>query len=155
MTDPTIPAPPRPAEPGPRFLDWVLVALLTALMAVIAVFGVFYLPIYIGAVPVPVSVLPVALALALIPRVAYRLTSRMWAAMAPVLAWLVVSVGLYVVTNSLYLSVPVTWRGWQFVLLMGVGALSAAASVGLLWGDHMRAQYEARVPAAPRRAEVR
>ncbi len=135
-------------ESGPGFLDWVLVALLTALMIVIAVFGVFYLPIYIGAVPVPVSVLPVALALALIPRVAYRLTGRMWAAMAPVLAWLVVSIGLYATTNSLYLSVPVTWRGWQFVLLMGVGALSAAASVGLLWGDHMRAQYDTRPAAA-------
>ena len=139
----------------PGFLDWILVALLTVLMAVIAVFGVFYLPIYIGAVPVPVSVLPLALALVLIPRVAYRLTHRMWAAMAPVLAWLVVSIGLYVTTNSLYLSVPVTWRGWQFLLLMGVGALSAAASVGLLWGDHMRAEYDARRTATPRRAEAR
>ena len=103
----------------------------------------------------PVSVLPVALALAVIPRMAYRLTRRMLAALAPVIVWLVVSIALYAVTNSLYLSVPVAWRGWQFTLLLGLGALTAAASVGLLWGDHMRAEFDARKITAAERAAAR
>ncbi len=140
-------------RPGP--LDWILVCLLSLLMGVIGVFGVFYLPVYIGSVPVPVSVLPVALGLAVIPRLAYGLTHRMLAALLPVLAWLVVSIVLYGVTNALYLSVPVAWRGWQFVLLLGLGALTTAASVGLLWGDHMRAEFDARAVTAPGRAGVR
>ena len=143
-----VPAPPAAS-------DWVLVGLLSLLMGVIAVFGVFYLPMYAGSVGLPVSVLPVALALAVIPRMAYRLTHRMLAALAPVIVWLVVSIALYAVTNSLYLSVPVAWRGWQFTLLLGLGALTAAASVGLLWGDHMRAEFDARKITAAERAVAR
>ena len=142
-------------EVRPGAIDWILVGLLSLLMGVIGVFGVFYLPLYVGSVPVPVSVLPVALGLAVIPRMAYRLTGRMPAALAPVLVWLVVSIVLYGVTNSLYLSVPVAWRGWQFVLLLGLGALTTAASVGLLWGDHMRAEFDARKLAPPGRDGAR
>src|ERR1700712_2949690 len=142
-------AAPSAARPG--VLDWIVVALLSLLMGVIGVFGVFFLPWYVGSVPVPVSVLPVAAALAVLPRVAYRLTHRLLAALAPALVWLVVSIGLYATTNSLYLSVPIAWRGWQFVLLLGLGALTTAASVGLLWGDHMREEFEARQAASTRR----
>ncbi len=152
MSAPATAAP--PAAP-PAVIDWLLVGLLSLLMGVIGVFGVFYLPMYVGAVALPVSVLPVALAVAVIPRVAYRLTHRMPAALAPVLVWLVVSVALYGVTNSLYLSVPVAWRGWQFVVLLGLGALTAAASIGLLWGAHLRTEFDARRIAAPGRPAAR
>ncbi len=130
-------------------LDWVVVALLAVLSGVVAVYGVFYLPAYSGATPVPVVVVVVGVALAVIPRVAYRLTRRLIAAFAPVLVWFAVTIGLFLLHNGLYLAVPVVWQGWQFALLLGVGALSAAPSLGLLWGDHVRAQIDARSGPSP------
>jgi hypothetical protein len=130
-------------------LDWVVVALLALLCGVVAVFGVFYLPAYSGATPVPVVVVVVGVALAVIPRVAYRLTRRLVAAFAPALVWFAVTVGLILLHNGLYLAVPVVWQGWQLALLLGVGALSGAASLGLLWGDHVRAQIDSRSGRSP------
>lgn len=130
-------------------IDWAVVAGLAVLAGVVAVYGVFYLPAYSGSTPVPVVVVLVGVALVVIPRVAYRLTRRLLAAVAPVVAWFVVTVGLFLTHNGLYLAVPVTWQGWQFALLLGVGALSAAASLGLLWGDHVRAQIDARSGRSP------
>ncbi len=130
-------------------LDWVVVALLALLAGVVAVFGVFYLPAYSGSTPLPLVVVVVAVALVAIPRAAYRLTRKMFAAFLPVMVWFAVTVGLFLTHNGLYLAVPVAWQGWQFALLLGVGALSAAASVGLLWGDHLRARIDAREDPAP------
>lgn len=121
----------------------MLVVLLAGLSGVVALFGVFFLPAYAGSTPVPVVVVVVGVALAVIPRAAYRLTSRLLAAVLPVAVWFAVTVGLLLTHNGLFLSAPIVWQGWQFVLLLGVGALSAAASVGLLWGDHLRAQIDA------------
>lgn len=135
----------HPTEsPGPAAADWVLVALLSALTGIVGVFGLFFLPIFRGSVPLPVAAVVVALAVALAPQVSYRLTHRMPAAMAPVLVWLAVTIGLYVTTNSLYLQVPVLWLGWQFYLLLGLGVLAAAVSIGLLWGQHLRVQLVGR-----------
>ena len=125
---------------GPGVLDWVLVVLLCLLAGVIAVFGVFFLPLYVGAVPVPVVVVPVAGGLLVLPRLTFRLTGAVAAAMAPAAVWFAVTVVLYLITNGLYLGVPVAWRGWQFALLVGVGAIAAATSIGLLWGDELAAR---------------
>lgn len=133
--------------------DWVLVIGLAALSGVIGVFGVFFLPTYVGSLPLPVVVLVVGVGMAVIPRVSYRLTRSLLAAFLPVLVWFVVTAWLFLTHNGLYLAVPVVWQGWQFALLLGVGALSAAASVGLLWGDHLRAQFEGREPGTSSRAQ--
>jgi hypothetical protein len=137
-----------PGHPAP-VLDWVLVVLLALLSGVIAVFGVFFLPVYAGSTPLPLVIVAVGIGLAVIPRVGYRLTGQLFAAFLPVMVWFAVTVGLFLATNGLYLGVPVAWQGWQFALLVGVGALSAAASVGLLWGDHLRAQIHARALPSP------
>ncbi len=121
----------------PAVVDWLLVALLSVLAGVIGVFGVFFLPMYIGSFPAPVSALLVGATLAVIPRMGYRLTGRMVAALAPAVVWFLVTVGLYLTDNALYTGVPVAWRGWQFALLVGIGGVAAASSVGLVWGDHL------------------
>lgn len=93
----------------------------------------------------------VALALAVIPRTGYRLTRRMVAAILPVLLWFLVTLGLSLTDNSLYPGAALAWRGWQFGLLLGVGGLAAATSVGLLWGDHLRVGMGARSGSDPAR----
>ncbi|MET3806762.1 hypothetical protein ABIB25_003782 [Nakamurella sp. UYEF19] len=131
-------------DPGPGIFDWVLVGALTLLAGVIGVFGIFFLPLYNGSFPLPVVVLAVGLALAVIPRVGYRLTGRMVASILPVVLWFLVTFGLSLTNNSLYRGAALAWRGWQFGLLLGVGGLAAAASIGLLWGDHVRVEMAAR-----------
>jgi hypothetical protein len=126
-------------------LDWILVGALAVLSGVVAVFGVFFLPSYSGSVPLPLVIIPVGLTVAILPRLAYRLTGRMLAAALPVLAWFVVTIWLFLSHNALYINAPVAWQsGWQFNTMLGVGVLAAAASVGLLWGDHMRAAIDQR-----------
>lgn len=126
----------RPGRPT----DWCLVVLLTVLSGVVAVFGIFFLPTYFGAVPIPLVVAFVGGALVVLPRLCYRLTLRMSAAVAPAAGWLVVTVALYLTPNRLYARVPLAWQGWQILLLLGVGTLVAAASIGLVWADSVRAE---------------
>ncbi|SDO28209.1 hypothetical protein SAMN04515671_0425 [Nakamurella panacisegetis] len=126
-------------------LDWILVGVLAALSGVVALYGVFFLPAYSGSVPLPLVIVPVALVVTLLPRLTYRLTGRMFAAALPVLVWFVVTVWLYLSSNRLYAGAPIAWRtGWQFMTLLGVCVLGAAASVGTLWGDHLHAQIQTR-----------
>jgi hypothetical protein len=138
-----------PADPVRRPTsgsDWILVVLLCLLAAVVAVFGVFFLPTFVGAVPVPAVILVTTATLLVLPRVAYLLTRRMAAAMAPAVVWFVVTIGLYLATNALYLGVPVAYRsGWQFYLLVGLGAIAAAISIGLVWSEQLEQEMNARV----------
>jgi len=140
-----------PVRPSPAAFDWFLVVLLCVLAAVVAVFGVFFLPAYVGSVPVPAVVVGTSAALVVLPRVSYRLTGRMIAGMAPAAVWFLVSIGLYLTTNALYRGVPVAWRGWQFYLLIGVGAIAAATSLGLLWSEQLEQELDARIGPAARR----
>ncbi|MEP6981484.1 MAG: hypothetical protein ABJA16_12040, partial [Nakamurella sp.] len=55
------PIPAVPAPSGPDRLDWIVVAWLTVLVLLTTVFAVFFLPLYVGVVPFPVSVVPAAL----------------------------------------------------------------------------------------------
>lgn len=137
--------------PRPAGLDWFLVALLCVLAAVVGVFGVFFLPAYVGSVPMPVVVVGTSAALVVLPRLGYGLTGRMIAGMAPAATWFVVSIGLYLTPNALYRGVPVAWRGWQFYLLIGVGAVAAATSLGLLWSGQLERELDARMGPAARR----
>lgn len=137
-----------PVRVGPG--DWLLVAGLCLLAAWTAVVAVFFLPLHIGSVPVPVSVLLPVAVLAWAPRAAHRLTGRLAAAAAVVAAWFAVSVLLVLIRNDLYLRYPVTviQGQWRVMLLLGLGALTAAATLGLLWGDHLRRTLPARAAAA-------
>ena len=135
MSTPAVPREFR--RPAPA--DWVLVVLLSGLSGVLALYGVFFLPLYVGSFPLPAVVVAIAAALVVLPRATYRLAARMSAAVAPVIVWFIVSIWLYLTPNTLFQSVPLAWRGWQFPFLVGVGALAAATSIGLLWGDQLRA----------------
>ena len=126
-------------------LDWIIVGVISALAGVVGLYGVFFLPVFVGSLPLPLVIIPVGLVVMVLPRLTYRLTGRMVAAALPVVVWFLVTVWLYVDTNSLFTNAPIAWRGgWQFMTLLGVGVLGAAASVGTLWGDHLRAQILAR-----------
>jgi hypothetical protein len=122
-----------------ELIDWVLVALITLLTAWIAVMGIAFLPLYAGPVPLPISALLGVGAMILGPRACYGLTGSMAAALAPVVSWFGVSVWLVLSRNAL-INLPVTvYLGqWRVMVLLGLGALAAAATVGLIWGDRLR-----------------
>lgn len=125
-----------PVRTGPAALDWIVVAWLTVLVLVTTVFAVFFLPQYVGVVPVPISVVPAALVVFAAIRLSYRLTGSMLAAFAPAVAWLVAAVYLSFSRTFGYALVIGDWRA---TLLLGVGALAAAVGVGLCWGSHQLA----------------
>ena len=141
--------PDQPVD-GPReprrgeLVDWILVALITLLTAWTAVLGIAFLPFYLGPVPLPVSALLGVGAMILGPRACYRLTGSMPAAVAPVVSWFGVSVALVLSRNAL-INLPVTvYQGqWRVMLLLGLGSLAAAATVGLIWGDRLRERIAA------------
>ena len=139
----------RPAPSGERpppgarrgtAVDWLLVLAVTALCGWIALTAIFYLPLHVGAVPLPVSALLGVGAMIVGPRTAYRLTGSMLAAFLPAVAWLVVSVWLTLNRNDVMLTAPVTVTSgqWRLMLLLGLGALAAAATLALLSGDRLR-----------------
>ncbi len=126
---------------GPDRLDWVIVGWLTLLSLLSTVFAVFFLPQYVGVVPVPVSALAGAAVVFLCTRLSYRLTGSMLAAMAPAVGWLVAAVYL---SFSRTLGYALVIGDWRATLLLGVGALAAALGVGLSWGSHQLALVEPR-----------
>ncbi len=162
VTDGAGGAPPAGPAPGAP-LDWLVVALITVLTAWAAVIGMAYLPLYIGSIPFPISALVGVAAMILAPRACYRLTGSMIAALLPVVAWFGVSVYLVLARNSLMGGLPVTVVNgqWRVMVLLGLGSLAAAATVGLIWGDRLRdrlaaerAAAQARDDAAERAAEA-
>ena len=129
-------------EPGRgELVDWILVALVTLLTAWTAVLGIAFLPLYLGPVPLPVSALLGVGAMILAPRACYGLTGSMVAAAAPVVSWFGVTVWLVLSRNAL-INLPITvYEGqWRVMLLLGLGSLAAAATVGLIWGDQLRSR---------------
>lgn len=133
--------PPHNPPPSPgRWYDWLLVLWITGICGYVALLAVAFLPLHVGNVPMPVSVLLGVAAMWWGPRVCYGLTRSMVAALLPVALWFVVSVWLTLARNPLMPALPITvyQAQWRVMLLLGLGALTAAASVTLLWGDTVR-----------------
>jgi hypothetical protein len=132
--------PTPPAEHTPGAIDWVLVAGITVLSGWVAVIGLAFLPLYVGGVPLPVSSLLGVAAMILAPRACYRLTGSLVAALLPVLAWFGMSVWVVLSYNRLLPTVPLTVIAgqWRVMVMLGLGALAAAATVGLIWGDRLK-----------------
>jgi len=142
-----LPASPA-AQPEARrgsVVDWFLVALICLLAAWVAVVGIAFLPFYLGSVPLPISALLGVAAMILAPRACYGLTGSAVAAALPVAAWFGVSVCLVLAHNSLMPELPVTvyQQQWRVTVLLGLGALAAAATLGLIWGDRLKARITA------------
>ncbi len=138
-TSEAAPARDRPAGGGTALLNWVVVSWLTLLVALTTMFAVFFLPLYVGSVPLPISVAPAALVVFTAIRLSYRLTGSMRAAFAPAVAWLV---------TAMYLSFSRTFNyalvigDWRATLLLGIGAVAAASGVALCWGMHQLSAIE-------------
>lgn len=126
------PAPRTAPEP----LDWVIVGWLTVLTVVSTVVAVFFLPSYVGTVPLPVSALVGAAVVYVAIRLSYRLTGSMLAAFAPAVGWLAAAVYL---SFSRTLGYALVIGDWRATAMLGVGALAAAMGVGLSWGTHQLA----------------
>ena len=126
-------------------VDWLLVALICLLAAWVAVVGIAFLPFYLGSVPLPISALLGVAAMILAPRACYGLTGSAVAAALPVAAWFGVSVWLVLARNSLMPELPVSvyQQQWRVTVLLGLGALAAAATLGLIWGDRLKARITA------------
>lgn len=122
--------------PGPagRLGVWAALLVLGVLAVLVAVVGIFYLPSWAGAVPVPWSVLPVAAFAWWAPRQGHRLTGSVLGAAVPILVWFVVTVWLSLSRNSLYAGHPVAVQDWRLYLLVGVGVLVSAWGIGGIWG---------------------
>ena len=116
----------RPADPW-RVVNAMLVVLLTVLTAVAGVYAVFFLPLNIGVVPVPISALIVAAVVFAAVRLCYSLTGSVLAAAAPAAAWLIVSVVLGTTRTFGY---PLVISDWRALTLFGLGALAATVAVG-------------------------
>ena len=146
-------AAPRDAVASGGVVDWVIVVLITLLTAWTAVLGMAFLPLHIGSIPFPISALLGVAAMVVAPRACYRLTGSLVAALLPVAAWFAVSVWLVLARNSLLGGLPVTVINgqWRVMLLLGLGSLAAAATVGLIWGDRLRDRLAAQQAAAQAR----
>ena len=123
-----------------RPVDWLLVLWISALAGWAALLGVVYLPLYVGTVALPISAVFGVAAMWWGPRTCYRLTDSLVAAFLPAAAWFCVSVWLVLTRNAILGGVPfaVGTGQWRVMVLLGLGSLTAAASIGLLWGDRLQ-----------------
>ena len=126
--------------PAGRPADWLLVLWLSALSGWAALLGIAYLPLYLGSIPLPISAAIGAAIMWWAPRTCYRLTGSMPAAVLPAAVWFTVSVWLVLARNPIMTGVPLTVVAgqWRVMVLLGLGSLAAAASVGMVWGDRLR-----------------
>jgi len=125
------------------WVDLLLVVWLTLIGAAVGVVAFFFLPLWLGSVPFPISAVLVGVACWFLPRLVYPLTRSVGLSAAPVVAWFVVTIVLYFLPNPTY-AVPLriyAYAPWRMLVLVGLGALAGAASIGLLWGEHLREQY--------------
>ncbi len=104
-------------------------ALVTVCAAELAVLECFLLPLRIGAIPVPLSIVAAVFGNALLPGLAYRLTGSRVAALLPLLVWTVVVILAAVPRPEGDVIVTGTARGIGFLLL---GAVAGAYAAGRL-----------------------
>ncbi len=103
-----------------------------------AVMAFFYLPLYLGWLPLPVAILGIGWLCWASPRVVHRLTGSLPAAFAPVLVIFAVTAVLLILPNQLDRQRPLRvflYAQWRVFALLGAIALAGAAALGLLWGD--------------------
>lgn len=111
-------------------MNRLLIGLLTAYSVVFAVLEVLYLPVYVGAVPVPVGAFAAALTNAALVHAAGWFTTRTAVAAAPMIAWLLTVLVLASGGPGGDVLVPGDWRA---LLLFGLGLVPA----GILLGGHL------------------
>lgn len=131
-------------------VDRLLVAGCCLLGGYAALLAFFYLPLYAGSVPLPISALLLAGLVWLLPTVCFRLTGSLLAAAAPAISIFIVLLVLLVWPRSLNAGFPlqVYLAPWRLFLLLGAVALAGAARLGLLWGDVVAARVRnERTPA--------
>lgn len=132
---------------GLRLAGWAAVTVLVA--AWLALVEVFWLPLRVGGVPVPVSVLAAVVGNVLLVRAALAVSGSKLVAALPALVWLAVVVaamgrrpeGDLVITVGGGVSNVVT------VAFLLLGVLAAAFSVGLAMGSPVRPVSPATAPS--------
>jgi hypothetical protein len=137
---------PRSGEP----IDWLLVVLISLLTGWSAVVALAFLPLHIGWLPLPISALLGVVAMIMAPRACFGLTGSLLAAALPVVTWFGVSI-LLVMSRNRVIQLPYTVVDgqWRVMVLLGLGSLTAAATIGLLWGDRVRQQIAVEAAADP------
>jgi hypothetical protein len=115
-------------------VGWAVVAVAAA--AWLALVEVFWLPLRIGGVPVPLSVLAAVVGNLLLVPLAYRLSGSRAVAVLPALVWLVVALAAMV------------RRPEGDLVLVGTGVLGAVGMAFLLFGVVAAAFAAGRVLAA-------
>jgi hypothetical protein len=83
----------------PDWLDWAGVALITLCAALAGLLETLLVPLYLGRVIFPITVLLTVASNALLPRLARSLVPRTVAALLPLLAWLAVVIVFGVLTR--------------------------------------------------------
>lgn len=119
----------RESEPAHRRAEFALVLLDSALLALLEL---FFLPLYLGSIPMPVTALVAAITLPVLVVVASRLYPTTLGASAPILVWLlfVLVVGFLGPGGDLVL--PPTWKA---LLLLACGLLPSAIVLGKVLGN--------------------
>lgn len=87
------------ARLAPGWLDWAGVALITACGALAALVEALLVPLFVGRLVAPVSVVLALASNAALPWLAGTLVPRPVARLAPFLAWLIVMIGFGVVAR--------------------------------------------------------
>ena len=108
---------------GHTVWDRVIMALLVIDGAAIGVLSVFFLPLWVGGVPMPVTVLVAGIANLLLVRAAANYADRLLLVSAPLLAWGAVFLILALSSPGGSVIVPANLRA---ALLVLVGVLPAA-----------------------------
>jgi hypothetical protein len=117
---------------APTALDWLGVTLLALSGALAALLETLLVPLYVGSVIVPVSILLAVLSNVALPRLARSLVPRTAAAFAPFLAWLIVVIGFGVFTRPEGdVVLPGSPTGAELVTygLLGAGVIAGTATV--------------------------
>jgi hypothetical protein len=115
-----------PAAVLPRWVRVVGGVLVSAGAVESAILEVFYAPLRIGTVLIPVAVLAAGVLNLLLPKLMYAATASRWAAVVPALLWLIIVVGLSVGRPEGDVLLPGDWVG---LLLLFGGAAAAAFGV--------------------------
>lgn len=139
---------PEPSRPDPlRRPARVGAGLLVVVAALeLAVLQCFLLPLRIGGVPVPASIVLAVGGNIALTHLAYRLTRSRIAALLPMLTWLVVVVAFSVPRPEG--DVIITGSGWSIAFL-GLGVSAAAYAVGRVLATAAQRQRALSPPPGP------